>query len=62
MDFRNESDKHKIEDAVNAAPMHGTATPVGAVTPKKIGQIYVDTATPAAYVATGLTNADWFAI
>lgn len=62
MDFRNASDKAKIEKAVNLAPIHGTGTPVGVETPKGIGQIFVDTATPAAYIATGLTNADWFTI
>ena len=41
--------------------LEGIVTPVGAVTPDYLGQHYIDT-TPAsevAYVAKGLTNADW---
>ena len=62
MDFRNASDKHMIELAVKAAPENGIVTPVGAVTPDAIGQIYVDTVTKIGYVAVGLTSADWSVI
>jgi len=37
----------------------GTATPVGAVTPEAIGDLYIKTDTSDAYVATGATSADW---
>lgn len=40
----------------------GTATPVGAVTPTRIGQLYVETTTPKLYVAKGLTDTDWFGL
>lgn len=62
MDFRNESDKHKIEKAVKAAPKEGTASPVGAITPDAIGQTFVDTAARVGYIAVGLTNADWLVV
>lgn len=62
MDFRNASDKHMIEEAVKAAPENGIVTPVGAVTPDAIGQIYVDTVARVGYVAVGMTSADWLVV
>ena len=41
------------------SPLTGTATPVGAVVPNYIGQIYVNTTAPDVYISTGLTNSDW---
>jgi hypothetical protein len=38
----------------------GTATPVGSLVPDFIGQIAIDTTADEAYIATGLTNADWW--
>ncbi len=40
----------------------GVATPVAAVTPTRIGQLYIETTTPKLFAANGLTNVDWFAV
>ena len=37
----------------------GTGTPVGAVTPQRVGHIYIDTSGENAWIATNTTNADW---
>ena len=37
----------------------GTGTPVGAVTPQRVGHIYVATDLENAWIATNTTNADW---
>lgn len=37
----------------------GAATPVGSVTPRHVGEVYVDTTADTAYVAVGLTSSDW---
>jgi len=37
----------------------GSGTPVGSQTPEAIGDLYVDTDTDSAYIATGATSADW---
>jgi len=37
----------------------GTVTPVGAITPEAVGDLYVDTTANAAYIATGTANTDW---
>jgi len=37
----------------------GTVTPVGAVTPEAVGDLYIDTVTSKVYVAAGTTSADW---
>lgn len=45
--------------AISARPLTGVGSPVGAVVPAYIGQLYTDSAAQAFYQATGLTNADW---
>lgn len=37
----------------------GSGSPVGSVTPDNEGDLYVDTATPGLWQATGATSADW---
>ena len=37
----------------------GSGSPVGAVTPKAEGDLYVDDTTPALWQATGVANTDW---
>lgn len=41
------------------APLSGSGSPVGVVTPSVVGQTYFDTAGPGFWVATGLTSANW---
>ena len=40
----------------------GAGTPVGSVTPKAIGDEYLDTTGPTWYKATGTGNTDWVAL
>ena len=43
-----------------AAPiLTGTATPVEAVVPACVGQLFIDTTGKVVYIAVGLTHADW---
>jgi len=37
----------------------GVVSPIGVVTPEAVGDLYINTAVSAAYVATGTTDADW---
>jgi hypothetical protein len=37
----------------------GVVTPVGAVVPAFIGQVYIDTVTKLGYLAVGAANTDW---
>ena len=46
-------------DQLGAPILTGTATPVEAVTPVVVGQVFVDTTAKKVYVAVGLTHADW---
>ena len=39
--------------------LEGSGSPVGVVTPNRIGQYYQDTSGPTYYISTGLTNNDW---
>lgn len=50
----------KVGATIVAVPiLTGTATPVEAVVPVAIGQVFVDTTAKKVYVAVGLTHADW---
>lgn len=40
----------------------GSGSPVGAVTPFKVGEVWLRTTGPTLWMATGLTNADWLQI
>jgi len=40
----------------------GTASPSGVLTPLFIGELYVDTSTPKAYMAYGVGNTQWMAL
>lgn len=42
-----------------SASITGSGSPVGSVTPQAVGEFFFDSAGPALYIATGLTNADW---
>ena len=47
------------EEWHGSASITGSGSPVGSVTPQKVGEHYFDLTGPAMYLATGLTNADW---
>ena len=59
-DFPSTEWNTMVTDQKSRAKVYtGAVTPIGAVTPEAVGDLYVDTATSTAYVATGATNSDW---
>jgi hypothetical protein len=41
------------------APLSGSGSPVGVVTPTAVGQTYLDITTPGFWASNGLTNTSW---